>query len=99
MKQIIAICMLGFGVMAGCGDDGPVEAIQNKITCRDVCGRYKDCIDSNFNVDNCTTKCENDAAASEQKEQKLNTCETCLDDKSCTDSVFRCGVECAGVVP
>ncbi|MDX2052859.1 MAG: hypothetical protein SFV15_10735 [Polyangiaceae bacterium] len=98
IQRVIALSFLFCAVSLGCSDD-PVEQITNKITCRDVCGRYKDCIDSNYNVDMCVSKCEADASAEEAKEQKLNTCETCLDDKSCTDSVFKCGVECTGVVP
>ncbi len=98
MKHALSIGLLVLACVAGCGEDGPIKAVTTKINCHDVCGRYKDCLDSNYDVDGCVTRCEQQAA-SEEKDQKLKTCETCLDDKSCKASVFNCATECAGIIP
>ncbi len=81
-----------------CNDD-TTDPIKNTVTCADVCSRYQDCIDDEVDVGDCTSKCEDEATEDESVEDRLEGCETCLDDKSCSDSVFRCSDDCIGIVP
>lgn len=74
------------------------DKIENKITCSGVCNRYKDCFDSDYNVESCTESCESEANASEDKDRKLEQCDTCIDDESCTAAAFGCATECAGII-
>ena len=82
---------------AGCGE-ATVE-VTNTVNCASVCGRYADCFDSDFDVDGCTDRCEDEADASESREERLQACDSCIDDRSCTDATFNCASECAGIVP
>lgn len=82
---------------AACGKDDPITAIDRSTDCADICGRYKDCIKSDYDVEQCTDECSD--MVSEENTDKIDTCEECLDGNSCTDSVFNCTSECAGIVP
>jgi hypothetical protein len=64
-----------------------------------VCQRYAKCFDSNYDVGGCTTRCTSDATAQAEKQDKLDACYHCIDDKSCASSVFACGTECGSFVP
>jgi hypothetical protein len=84
------------GVTA-CSDDP--EEVTNRITCKDVCQRYADCFDSGYNVESCTDRCTADATADDEKEERLELCNECIDDESCTGAVFDCTTECSPFVP
>lgn len=95
----IALVTLGGVAAAGCGDDDPIDAIKNEITCNDVCQRYSDCFDDDYDVSGCTDRCENKATPDEEKEAQLEKCDACIDDKSCASAVFSCTTDCASFVP
>lgn len=84
-------------VGAGCSDT--IDEITNHVDCRQVCSRYSECFDADYDIDGCADKCENSADASETREAKLERCDACIDDKSCTGAAFNCADECAGIVP
>lgn len=84
-------------VASACGD--ATDPISNRITCGDVCERYRDCFDEDYDVEGCTDRCENDATDDEEKEAELEECSACIDDESCTGAVFECTTECAAFVP
>jgi hypothetical protein len=66
--------------------------------CQSVCSRYRDCFNSSYDV----SKCRNDCRASSEQDsnfrQKADSCEKCINDKSCAGT-FACAAECVGVVP
>jgi hypothetical protein len=82
---------------AACGDDP--EEVVNRVTCGDVCRRYADCFDSDYDVQACTDRCTSDATASEEKEERLELCNECIDEESCAGAVFNCTTECTPFVP
>lgn len=82
--------------VVGCGDT--VDEVTNSISCGEVCEQYSDCFDADYDVDGCTDRCENDATASEDKERRLEICNACIDDRSCT-ATFNCSNDCASIVP
>lgn len=96
-KYLVLSSLIFAFVGAACSD--ATDPIVNRITCGDVCGRYKDCFDEDYDVESCTDRCENDATADEEKEEQLESCSACIDDESCTAAVFECTTECAAFVP
>jgi hypothetical protein len=97
MRRIATIlAVLTVGLAAVSCD--AADKVENKITCADVCNRYKDCFDSDYDVDECTDECEAEANSDEDKDQRLEDCDECIDDESCTSSAFECSTECAGVI-
>ena len=99
--RTLGVALLAVAGMAtvGCGDDDPIDVIENKVTCHDVCDRYSECFDADYDVDGCTDRCENKATPDEEKEAQLEKCDACIDDKSCTSAVFNCTTDCASFVP
>lgn len=74
------------------------DEADRQLDCRDICSRYSDCFDESYDVSACAERCDENADNSENFDQKVDVCENCLDDRSCTGS-FACTAECAGVVP
>lgn len=97
VRTLLASCCLVCASSIACGDDA--DEIVNTITCGDVCERYADCFDEDYDVDACTEECENEATPDEEKEAELEECHACIDDESCTSAVFECTTECAQFVP
>lgn len=86
-------------LVPACGNDNPVNRVENRITCNDVCKRYADCYDSGYDVNGCTDRCTNDATEEKKKNDELTTCDDCIGDKSCTSATFNCATECSPFVP
>lgn len=92
----LVILALGVAAALGCS---AVDEISNKIDCHSVCKRYSDCFDADYDVSACTDKCESDANSSQDRDARLERCDNCIDDRSCTDATFNCASDCAGIVP
>jgi hypothetical protein len=90
---------IGFAFLIAAATLGGCSDAKNTITCADVCSRYKDCFDSDYDVSSCTDKCQSRAGSDDDKESQLNQCDSCIDDKSCTAAAFSCATECVGIVP
>jgi hypothetical protein len=98
MSKFIALTLLlSAAGMSACGKDDPVTAIDRSMDCSEICGRYKDCIQTDYDTDKCEDRCTDMVDSKET--DKIDDCENCIDDKSCTNSVFNCTTECAGIVP
>jgi hypothetical protein len=96
--RITSTLVLAFGLLtAACGE--AVDEVTNTVNCASVCDRYAQCFDSDFDVEGCTDRCENEADASENREARLESCNSCIDDRSCTSATFECSTQCAGIVP
>lgn len=99
MRTATLICILAaVAATTACGDD-IVEEITNTVDCEDVCSRYADCFDKDYDVSACIDRCEDKADADENQETRLERCDDCMDDKSCTSTAFACTTECLGLVP
>jgi hypothetical protein len=103
MKRIRNSCQLLVGVaclvlgseISACSDS--VEAVDQFTDCMDICNRYADCIDSDYDVGKCEDRCRDKDFKNDNN--VVDKCENCLDNKSCTNSVFACGAECSSIVP
>ena len=95
-----SLASLSLGVVlvsvVGCSDT--VDEVKDQVDCHQVCNRYADCFDHDYDVDACEDKCESDADKGQARQDKLRACENCMDDKSCAGS-FVCADECVGIVP
>ena len=87
--------MSGLPIMS-CAES-PVTTIDRTSNCHDICGKYKDCIAMDYDVNKCEDNCE--AMKDSSETDKIQSCQDCVDGKSCVNSVFSCGTQCAGIVP
>jgi hypothetical protein len=96
-QTVLSIVLLSTAAaVTGCGEAS--DEVTNTVSCASVCGRYQECVDSDFDVDGCTDRCEDEADASENREERLQSCDSCIEDRSCVDATVTCSAECAGVI-
>jgi len=81
---------------AGIGSCGAVDRIAD---CHQICDRYQSCFDDDYDRGACRSRCSDMAEEDREFERKVDSCETCIDDRSCTAATFACATECAGIVP
>jgi hypothetical protein len=75
------------------------DNIERIYNCDQICDKYKECADENYDDDACGERCRDNAAASEAFEDKADDCQACIDGESCVEAAFECGTECSGIVP
>jgi hypothetical protein len=97
--KLLGLCasMSLAATVVSCSDT--VDEVTNYITCSEVCERYSECFDADYDVDGCSDRCENAATANEDKERRLEICDACIDDRSCSEATFNCTDDCLGIVP
>lgn len=66
--------------------------------CQQICDKYEDCFDADYDVSQCRSRCDENADA-EAFADKVDACENCIDDKTCSGAAFNCATECGGIVP
>lgn len=81
----------------GCGE--AADDIANTYNCARVCDRYRDCFDSDYDAQTCAENCENKADDDTEYANTVNSCEACIDSRSCSETLFPCASECSSVVP
>jgi hypothetical protein len=89
------ICSSLLAIAAGfsaCSD--VTDPVTTKIDCSSVCDRYKECFDDDYNTGKCKDDCENLAEDNDAKQDQLDQCDDCMDDKSCTSATFACAGQC-----
>jgi hypothetical protein len=97
--RIPTALVLAAGLLTAVGCGEAVDEVTNNVNCASVCDRYAECFDSDFDVEGCADRCEDEADASENREERLEACNSCIDDRSCTSATFNCATQCAGIVP
>ena len=90
MKFLPAVTALLLALAVGC--DGPA------YDCHTICERYRDCVDGDYDVAECSDRCTDDAERDEDVAERADDCQECLDEKTCGESVS-CVDECVGIVP
>jgi hypothetical protein len=99
LRTIGAFLLIGLGAgfaTSGCGE--AADEVDNTVDCAQICHRYSDCFDSNYDVSGCTDECEDNADIDQTFENKKESCDSCIDDKACSES-FPCATQCSGIVP
>jgi hypothetical protein len=89
---ILVTILLAFGC-------GAAESIEREIDCNSICSRYSDCFDESYDVSECQDKCDDNADKDRDFADKVDACENCIDDRSCSEGAFKCATACAGIVP
>ncbi len=87
--------LFGVGVASQLGG---CDAVDEAFDCAQICERYSDCFDADYDTEACRGRCEDNADTVDGFADKADDCENCLDDRSCTGS-FACASECVGIVP
>jgi hypothetical protein len=77
---------------------GGCDETQNAFNCTDLCNRYQDCFDQNYDVSACSSRCQNLANDSQNFDERANSCQNCMNDNSCAGAALTCP-SCAGIVP
>jgi hypothetical protein len=95
-----ALLLIGAAGFLGCHVvSDTVNNIDEATDCDQVCARYADCFDSQYDEAACRSRCENRAAMVSGFADELDVCETCMDDKSCSEASFNCSDACDQIVP
>lgn len=87
-----AALISGLGV-SGCNN------IDNAFDCSSICDKYHDCYDNDYDRSDCYSRCRDDSKHDDTFRKQADRCESCIDNKSCVDTAFSCGDDCAGIVP
>ncbi|MET0385594.1 MAG: hypothetical protein ABW321_06530 [Polyangiales bacterium] len=91
LRAYSVLCLL-IASLAGCGD------MDSESSCRDICRRFRDCIDGAYSVDRCEDRC-NEQDDSRRASYAIDECNACLEHSSCEGSVYNCTYECGWIVP
>ena len=91
---VCGVCAFVVGLASsGCDD------VEEAFDCQQVCGRYQDCFDANYDVGACRARCRAAADSNPDIRNDANQCESCMDDMSCASTVFNCAAPCSSIVP
>ena len=87
----------GFGLgMAG----GLLQACHSDAAdCGSVCHRYRECVDANYDVGACETRCRDRAGKDRDYDDRLTHCQSCTEGRTCSETVSSCIPACVGIVP
>jgi hypothetical protein len=62
-----------------------------------ICERRKECVASDLDVDRCVDQIEDFEDDSATAAGRVEDCANCLEGKSCSEAIGRCGSACFGV--
>jgi len=96
MTKLGFACLLSMSVAFAAMSCG---AADRAYDCNQICNKYKDCADANYDASACASECRSNAADSASYADQADQCQACVDDRSCAGAAFGCGSECAGIVP
>jgi hypothetical protein len=80
----------------GCAES-PITTIDRSSDCAAICDRYRDCFSSEYDTDHCRDRCTDKKDS--RNTDKIDRCQDCIRESSCSGSVFKCSAECIGIVP
>lgn len=84
---------------AAVGCSNPIDAIDERVDCRNICDRYRDCYDNDYDTEACRDRCDERVDGEGGDPNAADRCDGCLDDRSCVEATFSCVDECAGIIP
>jgi hypothetical protein len=93
MKTTMLLTGLLAALMSGCG------AIDSAADCQSICDRYRTCFDSAYDVTACASRCRADSNSNADHKRQADSCNACIDSRSCTSATFNCGASCGSIVP
>ena len=96
MLKLGLVYLVSFAIAATASS---CDAVDRAYDCNQICNRYKECADADYDASACASECRDNAADSEDFEDQADDCQACIDDRSCVGAAFNCGSECAAIVP
>jgi hypothetical protein len=96
-RRWLTLLALGFGVGVTAGMLPACHT--DAVDCGAVCSRYRDCVDQNYDVGACQSRCEGKAGKDRDFDDALTHCESCTEGRTCSETVGNCIPACVGVVP
>jgi len=78
VNLLVASAALGL-LVGGC------DEAEELIDCRQICEAKQDCVDDSYDVDACTTDCEDRSDRDEDFRRDAHECEACIDDRACAE--------------
>ena len=78
---------------------GAADEVESHIECDAICEKYADCYDSDYDIEECASDCRAEFDEDADYLDKIDACDSCIEDKSCSESTFECTDECVGIVP
>jgi hypothetical protein len=97
--QLVGCGTLLVGVVAAASSGSGCDSAKAAFDCQQVCERYKDCYNQDYDVGACRNQCRSMAEKNDTWQDKADDCASCIGDKSCLNATFSCATECAGIVP
>jgi hypothetical protein len=71
------------------------DEVDEALDCASICDKYNDCVSSDIDQDECRDSCEEWADENQENADRLDDCQSCVDDRSCVESGFQCIAQCA----
>jgi hypothetical protein len=99
ITRIALVLSLAAGSALSFAACGVEQEIENEIDCQEICQRYSDCFDADYEVSACQDRCESDVDSGELTFDEVDACSDCIDDRSCASGTLSCATECVGIVP
>jgi hypothetical protein len=96
MLKSLRVLLFAGAVVAGVSS---CDSADEAFDCQQVCSKYHDCYDQSYDVGHCRDQCRARAANDPSVKQAADTCEACIDGKSCVSATFECGGSCSNIVP
>lgn len=93
MFLLMTTTVVGLSGVDACGT---ADAI---FDCQQVCSRYADCYDPNYDIDACRSRCRTASEKDPSVRSDADQCNACIGDKSCLAATFSCGAVCGTIVP
>lgn len=93
----VLVIVGGMAAMLGLGACGAVDEIDEGFDCNNLCDRYRDCFDLQYDTDGCRDRCQGYVDGIDPG--RADSCDACLDSTSCVGAAFECTQECEGILP
>jgi hypothetical protein len=78
-------------------DDGPFDEVEETLDCREACTDWQECVGDEFDVSDCTDRCEDLRDQNVVTEAQVEDCSDCLDAATALECSTACTAECAGL--
>jgi hypothetical protein len=99
MKRTLPLVAFLFVGAFAFGSSISCDSVAAAFDCSAVCGRYRDCYDSSYDVNACESRCRTNAANDPNVQNDAATCDSCIGDMSCLSATFNCAGSCGSIVP
>lgn len=94
-KLSIFAALLALG---GCYAFPPAEVDQALAECADICSRYQECFDADFDAIACADRCETASRVDPAFAVRVSECQDCAAALGCGSTAFLCDAVCEEVI-